>query len=175
MKTRLMMVSLASMLVVSQASLAQADGLVDVNPIPELADLEKQAQAQEEKAKAFAEEIAKKNAEQKDERPKSESASEPAPEAKPERKAEVKPRQVETTVSKTEPQAETKTFTTTAGSTTIINNATGPQSVVVNINGEPAVATKPKSPARKKPKLKKPEPEGPVDMWTAQERQYAYP
>jgi ribonuclease E len=174
MKKRVMMVSLAGLLVASQASLVQADGLVDVNPIPELADLEKQAQAQEEKAKAFAEEMAKKNAEQKDSAPKSEP-SEPVAEAKPERKAEVKPRQVETTVSKSEPQPETKTFTTTAGSTTIINNATGPQSVVVNINGEPKASTKPKSSARKKPKIKKPEPEGPVDLWTAQERQYAYP
>jgi hypothetical protein len=49
--------------------------------------------------------------------------------------------------------------------------------VVVNINpsGQADAPKKPAQPAVKKPVVKKPAPEEPVDMWTAQERQYAYP
>lgn len=175
MKTRLMMVSLTSCLVACQVGWAQADSLVDVNPIPELADLEKQAQVQEEKVKAFAENVAKKKAEQSSAEGETEKAEKTEPVAKAEPvKPEPKARRVETTVTKSEPQPETKTFTTTAGSTTIINNATGSQSVVVNVHPETAKVA-PKKVARKQSKIKKREPEGPVDMWTAQERQYSYP
>ena len=171
MKMRLMMVSLIAGLVTSQVSLVYADGLVDMNPIPELAELEKQAQAQEEKAKAFAEEMAKKKADQTTDTAKAEAPKSSDTDKSESVKSESKISRVETIVSKTEPQPETKTFTTTAGNTTIINNATGPQSVVVNVNPEPVA--KPKKVVVKKKTTAKPE--EPVDTWTAQERQYSYP